>query len=265
MIKCQLCNKEFLRITNSHLKTHNISIQDYLRKYPNSPIISEESCRKMSTIMLGNTNWMSEKFIFFNSNKDPIVIDKRRKSCKATWGKKSKEEIANHVKKSVKKRYKKYNVFFNNTLLYFKSSLEVQFFNIMRDNYKIEYEPTSFYYHIDGVRRRYVPDFLINNNVFVEVKPYYLIEDKIVQLKKKAVIDEGYSFLFFTKNDIKEFDNFVYRLKMNFLTHGGNQQPIPSNQANKVDGPVQRLTLKEALTNNRDTSAEHPINHRMMI
>ena len=36
MFKCVLCNKEFKWLTNTHLKTHNISFEEYKIKYPNT-------------------------------------------------------------------------------------------------------------------------------------------------------------------------------------------------------------------------------------
>ena len=40
-IKCMICNKELQFINNTHLKIHNITIQEYKTKFPDSPIKTE--------------------------------------------------------------------------------------------------------------------------------------------------------------------------------------------------------------------------------
>ena len=42
MLKCLLCEKEFKRITRTHLKTHNVTTDEYINKFPNAEIISED-------------------------------------------------------------------------------------------------------------------------------------------------------------------------------------------------------------------------------
>lgn len=42
MVKCQLCGREFKWINNLHLRIHNISLEEYIVKFPNAEIISEE-------------------------------------------------------------------------------------------------------------------------------------------------------------------------------------------------------------------------------
>lgn len=42
MVKCQICNKEFKRITNTHLsKHHDITMAQYMAQFPESPIDTE--------------------------------------------------------------------------------------------------------------------------------------------------------------------------------------------------------------------------------
>lgn len=44
MVICKICNKEYKRIDASHLlKTHKISVDDYLEKFPGSELISKET------------------------------------------------------------------------------------------------------------------------------------------------------------------------------------------------------------------------------
>jgi hypothetical protein len=48
MITCQLCNKQYKSITNSHLKSHKITFEEYLEKFPGAKTISEETSKKYS-------------------------------------------------------------------------------------------------------------------------------------------------------------------------------------------------------------------------
>lgn len=48
MIRCQICNKDFTRITATHLKQHNMSVAEYKEKFGDDSILSEENRRNMS-------------------------------------------------------------------------------------------------------------------------------------------------------------------------------------------------------------------------
>ena len=48
MIRCQICNKDFTRITATHLKQHNMSVAEYKEMFGNDSILSEENRRNMS-------------------------------------------------------------------------------------------------------------------------------------------------------------------------------------------------------------------------
>ena len=43
MVKCSICNREFNRITNKHLNTHQLTVDTYIKLYPTANLISEES------------------------------------------------------------------------------------------------------------------------------------------------------------------------------------------------------------------------------
>lgn len=55
MIKCEICNKEAKMITNTHLKSHNMTVKEYVIIYPNSPIVDPETLKK-STDALSRSN-----------------------------------------------------------------------------------------------------------------------------------------------------------------------------------------------------------------
>jgi len=49
MITCKICNKEFRRITHNHLKRHNTTIEEYLKDFPGSELMTEEVRNSFST------------------------------------------------------------------------------------------------------------------------------------------------------------------------------------------------------------------------
>ena len=38
-VTCQICGKHLKQLNNLHLRIHNISIEDYRKKYPNSQLL----------------------------------------------------------------------------------------------------------------------------------------------------------------------------------------------------------------------------------
>lgn len=56
MVTCKICNREFKKITNSHLRDkHQIDRGGYLRLFPDSQMTSEELLENLSTISKGKT------------------------------------------------------------------------------------------------------------------------------------------------------------------------------------------------------------------
>jgi hypothetical protein len=55
-VKCRICNKEFKQITNTHLKRHDINVEQYIELYGEDSLMSKESRQKMSERMSGDNN-----------------------------------------------------------------------------------------------------------------------------------------------------------------------------------------------------------------
>lgn len=58
MVKCVICGEEFNQITHKHLIHHDMTVDDYKKQFPDSPIISDELSDKLSNRpkMLGDKN-----------------------------------------------------------------------------------------------------------------------------------------------------------------------------------------------------------------
>lgn len=48
-VTCEICGKQFKRITHKHLKHHNTTLDEYQTKYPNTELISAVTLKKFST------------------------------------------------------------------------------------------------------------------------------------------------------------------------------------------------------------------------
>ena len=45
-VRCEICGKVFKEITNTHLKTHNVTINEYREQYPDTLMMSEGTRQK---------------------------------------------------------------------------------------------------------------------------------------------------------------------------------------------------------------------------
>jgi hypothetical protein len=95
----------------------------------------------------------------------------------------------------------------------FNSTLELQFALLIEDTCEYMIEPISIWYNklnLDLRIRsecphRYIPDFLVrklkdNSGHLIEIKPYFQVNDKVVQLKKalaeRFINEHGYDWKF---------------------------------------------------------------------
>ena len=78
MVTCQICNRQFKQINNTHLSTHEITIDEYKFRFPNCPVVSKETSKIKSEKMIGK-------------NKRNIRLDAKDKMMKDNpmWNKKT--------------------------------------------------------------------------------------------------------------------------------------------------------------------------------
>lgn len=83
-VGCRICGKQFNCITNTHLKSHDISIAEYLTQNPDSALVTIQHRKKMSSITKGK--------IF-----GPMSDERKAKLRAAKLGKKLSEEHREHI------------------------------------------------------------------------------------------------------------------------------------------------------------------------
>jgi len=55
MVVCEICKKEFKRISNTHLKQHNITCNEYMKMFPNAEMVDSDLRKQISLTSLGKT------------------------------------------------------------------------------------------------------------------------------------------------------------------------------------------------------------------
>ncbi len=55
MITCKICKKEFKRISNTHLKQHNITCNEYMKIFPGAEMVDSDLRKQISLLSLGKT------------------------------------------------------------------------------------------------------------------------------------------------------------------------------------------------------------------
>lgn len=89
---------------------------------------------------------------------------------------------------------------------WFRSSLELFFLIYCHiNNYNVKSAERKLYqveYEIDGIKKTYSPDFIINDLIY-EIKPYYKLNDNIVQIKFKKLLEKHKNCVLFTEFDME--------------------------------------------------------------
>lgn len=106
-IICQICYKSFKSmITNTHLLTHNITINDYIKKYGKKSLTSKEYRRKQSLSNKGKNNPN-----YGNSLSDEAkrrISEKNKNKIPWNKGKKLSDDKKINLLKAIEKREEKY-------------------------------------------------------------------------------------------------------------------------------------------------------------
>ena len=84
MIKCQICNQEYSAINKRHLAKHNISKEEYITRFPDAPLQSDESSarRKQATAERNAAFTKEEKLEIYQR----IVATKKSRGV-SSWNK----------------------------------------------------------------------------------------------------------------------------------------------------------------------------------
>lgn len=105
-IICMICKRRMKAIMNSHLKNHNLTFQEYKKKFPNSKIISLETVRKHRNAMIGKTHSKETKLKLSKVHKGKTIAEEtRKKISKSLKGRKATKERIQKLKDYYKTNY----------------------------------------------------------------------------------------------------------------------------------------------------------------
>lgn len=95
LVQCMICNKEFIQITPSHLKKHNLTIKEYREQYPDASLVSPD---KKDVWKEGNIPWNKGKPFMQGKNhplygKHPSETTRRKMSESRLQGIKEKRIV----------------------------------------------------------------------------------------------------------------------------------------------------------------------------
>ena len=211
-VECKICSKRSLYIDSRHLKTrHNLNKKEYLQLFPNASIISKKKIRIQSKSAKGNKANQGLKFSKVHKDK----ISKAQIENNSFKDKHHTKETRNLISKLMTNRiindkrfstggYSKKGYFFsekNSKMFFYRSSWEKRFMEQLeedRSTFFYEVEPFAIEYKFDGSIHRYIPDFLINDELIVEIKPRFKLEEPqtIAKIKECNVYANVYGYTY---------------------------------------------------------------------
>ena len=209
MIICKVCNKEFKQLDSHLRKQHKTSSKEYKEKFPGSKIMNPEDNPMYGKHMTKETkNKISNNK---ERSKKLSILMKEYRKTHSIAGKNNPMFGRNHTKESIQKMSEIVcnqinngrNLFANHKKGYFYSKKQNK--NIWHDSsYEkkgleiLENDPNVFEfgrsymkisYKIDDQIKYTIPDFIINNNKIIEVKPQRKLDNIEKERIKVAAID----------------------------------------------------------------------------
>lgn len=218
---CGLPNFENVKIHMKHV--HKLS-DDEIKMYPEErlvlPTYKEHAAKGGKTAQA--------RFLAAHPDHIPYTpkYKSRSEASKAMWqnpeyvrkqSEKCKKQHEEGLTERVLRRRSKF-IYKDGT--YMRSSWEIQVASYLDSRnipYKYEGVCISYINPKSAKQCRYYPDFYIESvNTVIEVKPKSLINDAIIQCKRKTCIEKGFNFKFLTEDDLEnleEYFNSVLRIE----------------------------------------------------
>lgn len=214
---CGLHNFENVKIHMKHI--HKLS-DDQISEYDDS-VLTLPSYREKA----GRGGKETQKR-FLEKHPDHVPYHPRFKSksdaSKYYWSKpeyrkmqseKCKKQHKNGLTDRVRGRKSK---FVYKEKLYMRSTWELKVAEYLdKKSIKWVYEGVCVKYHNPKSNKdcRYYPDFYLPDyNIVLEVKPLVLTKETIIQSKKNAAVEFGYTFRFVTEVELEKLDEFMKSL-----------------------------------------------------
>lgn len=200
-VTCKLCGRQFETLNSHMTKSHKITVEEYLKKFPDSKTCSDEYLEKQSVAMTKRN---------LNLEFSEFVSERNRKN----W--KDKEYRESQVLSMIKRRNKSIIGLHNSckckSFVAYKSQSELDYARFLDNcNEVVSYDSESFviWYRNNEEDKMYIPDFTVNyrdgHTEVVEVKPlnHHSAHDDLLESKylaaRKYCQENGYKFVVITR------------------------------------------------------------------
>lgn len=247
MLVCPYCHREYNALKQHCTKTHHLNWDQVQADYPGLQSSSEERIKKYSDHMrkmnqdpefnAKKVQRTEKKAIAARKNlaiinNDPIKRQRVNQLASERMSRWNSSDEGRKVRSELMLKYHRENPGAGQKCCFrgkrckvklddhrevqVRSLLEMRIIQNLRNNFDvfIDYEPFGIsYIGLDQKEHTYIPDLLIDNKIIFEIKPKSKVLDPTNQLKKDAVLNEGYAFAFITSpEDLFHNDYLVQRL-----------------------------------------------------
>lgn len=169
-------------------------------------------CKENNITNIAQLDWIKEKLHTEEINKK---ISKKCSLNQKTITNDKRNELNEKFFKTCIERYGKYvfttNYVYNN--IHFHSSWELAYYIWLRDhNIKFEYQLEPILYEVNGIKKKYIIDFKVNDTL-IEIKNDYLLrklksgEDEKLKSKYECMLKNNVKIL--TDDDIKPYLKYI--------------------------------------------------------
>ena len=243
---CPICGAEKRNLTKHINMLHKLTKEDFLKLYPNTKMVSEETSDLISKSLINN--WKDETYAnkcssYAKSDRNiggtnlkgvPKSEETKQKMKNFANSKRGKEIRSNNLSNVLNELWKdevyvqsKRDLGRNQMLknmndesyghkrykyngTSFRSTWEVNTAKVLDSiGIKYEYEKYRFNYKINDIEHIYIPDFyLVDYKIFLEVKPQNFINE-ITDIKLESVKKSGYKIFYVTTNETNKLFKFL--------------------------------------------------------
>lgn len=212
LLSCSECGVSGYRNLIRHLKSkHQMTPKDYLSKYPDDKVYTDEMQKKFSKGGYAANKAMQDSGFDFSERSQKARASEIENDPDAYLKRNRKLYDDPEFRDRATQRIMKANRWHGDRYRYdgrsFRSTWEVKFAEWLSSNdIKYEYEGVKVKYFDPEKEeyRTYYPDFYLPDfNLCIEVKPEVYLNSPNVIAKKEACLEQGYKFKFITQNELR--------------------------------------------------------------
>lgn len=211
-VTCPICGHK-AKMLHHHIRgsAHNMSVEEFREKYPDSPLSSKyyiDRCSDGAKAMInkyGQTKLTEGKL-----NSELFHNQKSAQMRELAYANHANPDIREKIEGFKKGKFhlgslKEYELS-NGQKVYLRSGFELRMYEyLLKSGLDFSYESLSIPYEIDGKTKTYHPDFFIPKfNLVIEVKPETYQKWPIFKAKLDGIKKTKYNFIVISEDEIYE-------------------------------------------------------------